>query len=511
MSSLSSLSQKKRILRLEEEESEEWNKIKAFVRNKKDDSNINNKRNTTYDELMISDQIERGDAFPSLRWKVLVHIWIELIGEVETESDMDDDEDDQDNNYIIKEEEGQNRKLDKRKELESIFGDCFEYLQHLMFPNKNKNINNNGDVTKQREEVVPQKTTGTKTNNKMKNLSMLERQKLFLEKKKEKLEMNAKAQRLAEEATLLFHPDLSSTLKPNINNNKRSSRATANAAVTFEVKNTHSNNKTTHSNNNNNKFPVISNNNDCIIKPKTTTRKERRTEPSFIGKNNPPASYHVIKRTNNNTTTSSKKNTNHNLSPRSPRNLKKIKKTKKSQKQSSKSSTSKETQKMENETPPPSPPQPPIDTNETTERNEMIQMKSNDIRLSRHEIVSPTNFFTRFDPKTKKGSRRIRNPNRFQVSSIYNKRDRFSGYGGAISMLVGVTEEAPYDELVIDLIFDTSCCDNKDKDKEGEGGESKRTTSASSGLNESKAYHWYKENKIRFQSPLRVRQGADYS
>lgn len=498
MSSLSPLSQKKRrILRLEEEESEEWDKIKAFVRKKKDDSNINNKRDTPYDELMIFDQIERGDAYPSLRWKVLAHIWIELIGEVETESDMDDDQDQDHNND--KEEEGQKRKLDKRKELESIFGDYLEDLQHLMFPNKN--INNNDDVMKQRDEVVPQKTTGTKTYNKMKNLSMLERQKLFLEKKKEKIEMNAKAQRLAEEATLLFRPDLSSTLKPNINNNKRSSRATASAAVTFEVKNTHSNN-------NNNKFPVISNNNDCIIKPKTTTRKERRTEPSFIGKNNPPASYHVIKRTNNNTTSSSKKNTNHNLSPRSPRNLKKIKKTKKSQKQSSKSS--KETPKIENETPPPSPPQPPIDTNETTERNEMLQMKSNDIRLSRHEIISPTNFFTRFDPKTKKGSRRIRNPNRFQVSSIYNKRDRFSGYGGAISMLVGVTEEAPYDELVIDLIFDTSCGDNKDKEEE-EGRESKRTTSASSGLNESKAYHWYMENKIRFQSPLRVRQGADYS
>jgi len=82
-------------------------------------------------------------------------------------------------------------------------------------------------------------------------------------------------------------------------------------------------------------------------------------------------------------------------------------------------------------------------------------------------------FFTRFDSESKKGHRKIRDGCLFQMTTMFRKRDKMSGKGSAVALLVGRTEEAPHEEKCIDVIFDNTK------------------------MTEEEAWGWYRENETR--------------
>lgn len=95
------------------------------------------------------------------------------------------------------------------------------------------------------------------------------------------------------------------------------------------------------------------------------------------------------------------------------------------------------------------------------------------------------NFFTRITEENGRARLQIRDRNRFQISTIYQKRDRQSGHGSAIALSVGRDELPPYEERVIEIIFDTEKISEED------------------------AASWYELNKDRFASPRRFRPMKD--
>ena len=60
---------------------------------------------------------------------------------------------------------------------------------------------------------------------------------------------------------------------------------------------------------------------------------------------------------------------------------------------------------------------------------------------------------------------------------MYQKRDRESGLGSTVAVLVGTMDAPPYQEKVIELIFDTDSITEED------------------------ATSWYESNKYRFSTP----------
>ena len=100
-------------------------------------------------------------------------------------------------------------------------------------------------------------------------------------------------------------------------------------------------------------------------------------------------------------------------------------------------------------------------------------------RAAEETSFTEGSFFTRIDNDSKKGHKKMRDGGLFQMTSMFRKRDKFSGQGSAVSLLVGRTEEAPHDEKVIDVIFDMSK------------------------LNEHAASKWFEEHEGRFSSPIK--------
>ncbi|GMH88650.1 hypothetical protein TrVE_jg3275 [Triparma verrucosa] len=88
----------------------------------------------------------------------------------------------------------------------------------------------------------------------------------------------------------------------------------------------------------------------------------------------------------------------------------------------------------------------------------------------------PGSFFSRVDPSTRRGHFRVRDGSGFTMNSMYRKRDKYSKRGSAVALLVG-TEEKGYEEKVIEVLFDTEK------------------------LGEEEAFEWWKENEGRFKSP----------
>jgi len=88
-------------------------------------------------------------------------------------------------------------------------------------------------------------------------------------------------------------------------------------------------------------------------------------------------------------------------------------------------------------------------------------------------------FFTEAAKENHRARYQVRDPNQFQISSMYQKRDRESGLGSAVAVLVGTYDQPPYNEKVIEILFDTEV------------------------LSEEKAASWYDSNKYRFESPCK--------
>jgi len=93
------------------------------------------------------------------------------------------------------------------------------------------------------------------------------------------------------------------------------------------------------------------------------------------------------------------------------------------------------------------------------------------------EEFVPGSFFTRIDESTRRGHFRVRDGSGFSMSTMYRKRDKYSKRGSAVALLVGTEERGGGDEKVIEVLFDT--------DK----------------LGEKEAKEWWKENESRFASP----------
>ncbi|GMH50298.1 hypothetical protein TrRE_jg8934 [Triparma retinervis] len=87
-------------------------------------------------------------------------------------------------------------------------------------------------------------------------------------------------------------------------------------------------------------------------------------------------------------------------------------------------------------------------------------------------------FFTRYDSSTRRGHFRVRDGSDFQMNTMFRKRDKFSKKGSAVAVLVG-THAEKNDEQVIEVLFDT--------DKMGE----------------EECWSWWRENEGRFASPKR--------
>jgi hypothetical protein len=85
-------------------------------------------------------------------------------------------------------------------------------------------------------------------------------------------------------------------------------------------------------------------------------------------------------------------------------------------------------------------------------------------------------FFTRYDESTRRGHLRVRDGSDFQMNTMFRKRDKFSKKGSAVAILVGTRAEKN-DEQVIEVLFDT--------DK----------------MEEEECWAWWTENESRFASP----------
>jgi len=94
-------------------------------------------------------------------------------------------------------------------------------------------------------------------------------------------------------------------------------------------------------------------------------------------------------------------------------------------------------------------------------------------------------FFTRFDENTGRAHHRVRSGADFQMSSMYRKRDKKSGMGSSVAVLVGKEEKWPNDEKAIEVIFDTDKMDEK------------------------KAWLWWQEHGSRFASPKKPEKPAE--
>lgn len=93
-------------------------------------------------------------------------------------------------------------------------------------------------------------------------------------------------------------------------------------------------------------------------------------------------------------------------------------------------------------------------------------------------ISSPSKkgrFFTRIYEDSCRAGYQVREPNEFQISTMYRKRDRNSNLGSAVAVLVGRLEKPPYEEKAIEIVFDT--------DK----------------ISEEEASEWWETNKYRFE------------
>ena len=93
------------------------------------------------------------------------------------------------------------------------------------------------------------------------------------------------------------------------------------------------------------------------------------------------------------------------------------------------------------------------------------------------EEFVPGSFFTRTDPEVNKGFYRVRSGQEFQMNSMYRKRDKKSGLGSAVALLVGKEEKWPNEEKTLEVIFDM---DN---------------------VSEQKAKEWWSAHSDRFLSP----------
>ena len=114
-----------------------------------------------------------------------------------------------------------------------------------------------------------------------------------------------------------------------------------------------------------------------------------------------------------------------------------------------------------------------ISSDQKTELHFFEQAKEANTQKSDTSFVNGS-FFTRLDKANCRARIQVRDPNLFQISSLYQKRDRLSGLGSSVALLVGREENAPHEEKVIEIIFDTEVMTEED------------------------AAAWYDSNKDRF-------------
>lgn len=65
----------------------------------------------------------------------------------------------------------------------------------------------------------------------------------------------------------------------------------------------------------------------------------------------------------------------------------------------------------------------------------------------------PGKFFTKIDGSARKGHFKIREPEHFQLTSMYKRKDRVTRQIG-LSLLVGKLEKPPHQEKVISFLYD---------------------------------------------------------
>jgi hypothetical protein len=92
-------------------------------------------------------------------------------------------------------------------------------------------------------------------------------------------------------------------------------------------------------------------------------------------------------------------------------------------------------------------------------------------------------FFTRREADVNKGYFRVRSGQEFQMNSMYRKRDKKSGLGSSVALLVGKEEKWPNEEKTLEVIFD---CDV---------------------VSEKKAFEWWQVHGDRFMSPRKAEGG----